>query len=405
MDLREKLKYYHQGERHKQDHPVDTQITELCKQLNAELVDPDAAPVLRIEQFHPYEQFIPVLDHLPEKYIRIPLLSQNQFPQKIPLEHILLFDLETTGLAGGAGTYPFLIGFACFEPMGLRTVQYFLPDYGREQIAFLAMRTMLQDKKILLSFNGKSYDYPLLRNRFILNRMDNPFLDYAHLDLLHVSRRIWKGALDNFGLESIEREIFRFSRYGDINGWLIPQAYFDFIRSGESNDIIHIINHNALDLMSTARLSLHLHHIENTSASDHEILRLMHLAVRRNQIVLTEEFLTALKGRGIGVPEHIMVDYSLLLKRYRKWEQAVSIWNKLCHSGDHVLFAHLELAKYYEHHCRDFQMAEKHTEQAQQFIQTIRELRDDIYGINDEKDLSSRLERIRNKATKHPSSD
>jgi len=402
MDLQEKLKYYRQGQATGPTPAVELHISELCRQLDAELVDQDAAPVIKIERFYAYSQFIPGLDHLSQQEIQIPLLSLDQFPQNIPLDEVLIFDLETTGLAGGAGTYPFLLGFADFRPTGLRTVQYFLPDFGRESIAFLAIQALIRDKNILLSYNGKSYDYPLLRNRYILNRMDNPFSDFDHLDLLHIARRVWKGSLDSCSLESIEREIFLFSRLGDISGWLIPQAYFDYIRSGVIDDIMRVIYHNILDLLSLARLCLHLHNVENISASDNEILRLLQLAVRRNQLSLAESFLTELKNRKRGVPEQIMADYSLLLKRNRHWETAVQIWTRLVQSRDHVLFAHQELAKYYEHQSRDFSKAANHTERALQFIQTIRQLRDEPVFSIDEQDLQNRLERIRRKAVHHP---
>ncbi len=402
MDLQEKLKYYRQET--KPAPAAEPRISELCRQLEAELVDQNAAPVIKIERFYTYSHFIPGLDQLSQQEIQIPLLSLDQFPENIPLDRVLIFDLETTGLAGGAGTYPFLLGFADFKPTGLRTVQYFLPDFGRESIAFLAIQGLIQDKKILLSYNGKSYDYPLLKNRYILNRMDNPFSDFDHLDLLHVARRAWKGSLNSCSLESIEREIFLFSRLGDIGGWMIPQAYFDYIRSGVTDDIIRVIHHNIFDLLSLARLCLHLHHVENISASDNEILRLLQLAVKRHQISLVETFLTELKNRKRAVPEHIMADYSLLLKRERHWEPAIQIWNRLVQSRDHVLFAHLELAKYYEHTSRDLPKAENHTERAIQFIQTIRQLRDEPVFSIDEQDLHKRLERIRRKAVHQVSS-
>ena len=106
MDLQEKLKYYRQE--NTPDQPPDGSRTaaDLCRALGAELVDEDAAPVLKIEQFHAYGHFIPHISYLPQMEISIPLLSRSQFSEKIPLDRVLIFDLETTGLAGGAGTYP-----------------------------------------------------------------------------------------------------------------------------------------------------------------------------------------------------------------------------------------------------------------------------------------------------------
>ncbi len=397
MDLQDKLKYHYRPERKDTRPPAETRISGLCARLGAQLVDPDAAPVLRIMKFHPYDHFIPGFGELSRREVQIPVLSQHQFPETIALDRVLLFDLETTGLAGGAGTFPFLLGFGFFEPGGLRTVQYFLPDYGREHIAFLAMRADLDQRDVLLSFNGKAYDYPLLRNRFIMNRFEDPFAAFAHLDLLHAARRVWRGALPDCSLATIEREIFLFSRFGDLGGWLIPQAYFDFVRSGAMDDIVRIIDHNILDITSMARLFLHLHKIENITASDHEIVRLLHLAVKRRQTDMVETYLADLKSRKAGVPDHVMADLSLLLRRNGQWKRAIPIWEKLTVSRDHVLFAHTELAKYYEHHAGDLQMASHHTERALQYIRTVTELRGDFPQDGQEKSLLDRLTRLQRK--------
>ena len=273
-----------------------------------------------------------------------------------------------------------------------------IPDYGREHIAYLAMGRIVKEKNILLSFNGKSYDYPLLRSRFILNRMDNPFTGYAHLDLLHVARRIWKGILENCSLETIERRIFMFSRFGDIGGWLIPQAYFDFVRTGNSLEIKRIIGHNVLDLMSLARLLLHMNQVENSCASDQETIRMMQLAIRRRQKGLASEFLTELQTRGVGIPERLMAEYSLMLKRNGDWEPVVGIWNRLTQSRDYAIFAQVELAKYYEHQVRDYARAELHTGKALEYIRTIRELRGEHLYRDDESSLILRLERLHQKS-------
>ena len=398
MDLQDKLKYYQERSvKGTGAEPLRSQVSDLCRELDAVLVDPEAPPVLRITRLHPYAHFIPEREVSSRREIRIPLLAKTRDAEPIRPDDVLLFDLETTGLAGGAGTFPFLLGFAEYREDGLQTVQYFLPDYGREDIAFSALRGDLKDKNILLSFNGKSYDYPLLRNRFILNRMENPFKDFAHLDLLHLARRIWKGMLPNCSLQSIEREVFFFNRIGDLDGWLIPQAYFDFVRTGQLSDIVRIINHNMLDLMSMARLFLHLDQIENSSASDAEIIRLMHLAIKRNEPGRVDRFLSDLKTRGVRIPEQVTVDFSLYLKRKQDWEQAVALWSRLSAAGEHVLFAHLELAKYYEHQVRDLFLAEKHAERALDFLKTLSEFKD-ITALTDSIRLVKyRLDRIRRK--------
>ena len=210
MDLRDKLKYY-QSRSTKTTPEKQHRYEFIAESLEGDILEPDTLPVIRIEKFYDYSHFNLTEEDNQLKSILIPLLTKNQFPEIIPINKLLIFDLETTGLAGGTGTYPFLLGFGVFENKGIRLYQYFLPDFGREINAFLDMRNVLRNKNVLLTYNGKSFDYPLLRNRMIMNRMDDPFKTFLHLDLLHLARRLWKGALPSCSLSTIEEEIFLFN--------------------------------------------------------------------------------------------------------------------------------------------------------------------------------------------------
>ncbi|NOQ97518.1 MAG: hypothetical protein GQ561_05065, partial [Calditrichae bacterium] len=179
MDLKEKLKYYKSAPAKKKSENR-REIADIYKKLEAIPVDPDAADVLKIEKFYTYSHFFHESDPSSHMEIRLPLLSRNRLADPVNLNDILIFDLETTGLAGGAGTFPFLIGFGVFEEDGVRVHQYFLPEYGREIIAYLDLAKKFSSKTHLLTYNGKSFDYPLIKNRFILNRIDNPFISFQH---------------------------------------------------------------------------------------------------------------------------------------------------------------------------------------------------------------------------------
>jgi uncharacterized protein YprB with RNaseH-like and TPR domain len=377
MDLGEKLKYYQEIANIQRKNQIPEQQN-LCNELNGRWLDPTIPSVIQIETLFPYEQFVPNMTLAQQDFVILPLLTKNQFSRKIRLPQILIFDIETTGLMGGTGTYPFLLGFGIFDADGLCVRQFFLPDFGREVHVYLHLLQERQNKQILLSFNGKTFDYPLLCNRFILNRIENPFANYEHLDLLHVARRLWKNILSSCSLENIEKEIFLFSRWGDLPGDLIPQAYFEFLRSGTTKEIKKIIQHNQQDIVSLGRLLLHLNLLENNPASDqlsgHELQSLFHLAIKNSDVENTDFLLNQIKRRSISLPAGILIDFSLLLKRVGHWQRAEKIWLELLRSGTNVIFASEELAKYYEHRKLDFQRAKTFTERGLKHIEVLTEL-------------------------------
>jgi uncharacterized protein YprB with RNaseH-like and TPR domain len=178
---------------------------------------------------------------------------------------LLFVDLETTGLAGGAGTYAFLVGCAYFEPHGFRTVQYFLPGYQHERPLLDAVNDVVRRSAALVSYNGKSFDVPVLETRFQFNRMAAPFDCLPHLDMLHVARRFWRAApaspyswpaTDSCRLITLERLLFGVRRVGDVPGMDIPSRYFDFMRGGDARPLAPVLEHNRLDLLSLAALTV-----------------------------------------------------------------------------------------------------------------------------------------------------
>ena len=178
---------------------------------------------------------------------------------------LLFVDLETTGLAGGAGTYAFLVGCAYFEAHGFRTVQYFLPGYQHERPLLDAVDGLVRRSAGLVSYNGKSFDVPVLETRYQFNRMAPPFEGLAHVDMLHVARRFWRAApaspyswpdSDSCRLTTLERVLFGVRRVGDVPGMDIPSRYFDFMRSGDARPLLPVLEHNRLDLLSLAALTV-----------------------------------------------------------------------------------------------------------------------------------------------------
>jgi uncharacterized protein YprB with RNaseH-like and TPR domain len=178
---------------------------------------------------------------------------------------ILFLDLETTGLAGGAGTYAFLVGCGWFEPGGFRVRQYFMVGHALERALLAGVRERLESCGPLVTYNGKTFDLPVLENRFIFNRQRTPLGDRPHLDMLHPARRLWRGARplvnvpgaqrESCTLSALEHALLGVQRTGDVPGFEIPTRYFAFLRSGDASPLEPVLEHNRLDLVSLAALT------------------------------------------------------------------------------------------------------------------------------------------------------
>jgi uncharacterized protein YprB with RNaseH-like and TPR domain len=172
----------------------------------------------------------------------------------IDFSRALYIDTETTGLAGGSGTIPFLIGMAWFEGRELRVEQLLLERPGLETPMLNCLAERLRDSSVVISFNGKSFDWPLLRTRFILQRVPAPILP-AHLDLLHCSRRVYKRRLGSVRLIHLEEQVLGFTRVDDIPGELIPETYLGFVRGRvPASALAPIVEHNRNDLVALAAI-------------------------------------------------------------------------------------------------------------------------------------------------------
>jgi uncharacterized protein len=171
-----------------------------------------------------------------------------------PAELIYL-DTETTGLAGGTGTCAFLIGVGAIEGSDFVVHQFFLRDYPEERAMLAALADVLAGYQGLVTFNGKTFDVPLLETRFRLARQRAPFGRMIHLDLLHPARQLWKLRLESCRLTHLEAEVLRMGRSGDVDGADIPGIYFDYLRSGDARGLQPVFYHNSLDIVTLAALT------------------------------------------------------------------------------------------------------------------------------------------------------
>ncbi|MFN7998094.1 MAG: ribonuclease H-like domain-containing protein [Bryobacteraceae bacterium] len=164
-------------------------------------------------------------------------------------------DTETTGLAGGTGTYAFLVGVGSIEPAGFRLRQFFMRDYGEEPSLLYRLTEHLAQFDVLITYNGKTYDQPLLETRFRMARARHPFERLEHLDLLFGARRLWKLRLESCRLVELENQILGVERQGDLPGAMIPYYYFEYLRTQQAFRLVPLFHHNAIDILSLACLT------------------------------------------------------------------------------------------------------------------------------------------------------
>ena len=172
-----------------------------------------------------------------------------------PVEKWAFLDTETTGLAGGSGTYAFLIGVGSVDRAGFRVRQFFMRDYDEERSQLMALTEYLDQFDVLITYNGRTYDQPLLETRYRMARLKPPFGRLEHLDLLHGARRLWKLRLLDCRLVHLEEKILGIEREGDLPGELIPHFYFDFVRTKRALSLVPIFHHNVMDIVTLACLT------------------------------------------------------------------------------------------------------------------------------------------------------
>jgi hypothetical protein len=269
------------------------------------------------------------------------------FLNRLPSEKMVFFDTETTGLSGGAGTVAFLVGCVGIYRDRFKLIQLFLSDFPGERAFLTRAAELLGPERTALSYNGRSFDTPLLRNRYVMNRLSFPLP--GQFDLLFPSRRLWKKVLVDCSLGTVEREILGRYRVEDLPGALVPQAYFDYLSGRGAGNLLKVFSHNREDLLSLvflfARLGRILRNPEDPGPMDPEGLGIL-LTEKDPERGLPFLRLAAEKG-GPQALERISRYY----KKTGKFDEALSLWDLWTGRGG---YADLERAKYLEHVLRDY---------------------------------------------------
>ncbi len=186
----------------------------------------------------------------------VAILSGEPGLSDFDLSRAVFLDTETTGLSGGTGTAAFLIGIGYLDGERFRVRQFFMRDYHEEAALLHGLSAALAPFDRLVTFNGRMFDVPLLETRYRLARARFPLQRISHLDLLHPARRLFKLRLESCRLTALESALLGVRRRGDIPGQEIPWAYFEYVRKRDARAIQKVLEHNRIDIVSLAALSL-----------------------------------------------------------------------------------------------------------------------------------------------------
>ncbi len=332
-------------------------------------------------------------DHISQDSIS--LLFSDKSVQKLEKKKFLYFDTETTGLSGGTGTIPFMLGFGFFEENTFKTKIFILNDISAEEEMLDAVDEFIEsgDYSATVTYNGKSYDFPLMETRYILNRKRFPLLRLPHLDFLFPARTIWKNTFESRKLGYLGDMLLGISRDDDIDGSQIPALYFSYLRTGNFSLMENVITHNELDLVGLSALVLkglkYIEDIENID-DEGEILGIADLYEKSIDLLSAEKkYLYIIENcEREEIKEKAIKRLSMIKKRAKLYNEAAKLWKLLEDSDDKD--THRELAIFYEHRDRNYLKALSYAEKG--LDQELSELK--------KNDLIKRIKRLKTKIKK-----
>lgn len=287
------------------------------------------------------------------------------------LHRCLFLDTETTGLAGGTGTLAFLVGVGRFEDESFCLRQFFLREPSEEAAMLAAVSEQAEGAQALVTFNGRGFDVPLLQTRYTLARQRPTWLALPHLDLLLPARRVWRDRLTSCALSSLEVAVLGVRRdRDDVPGYLIPQLYVDYLRTGDAGEMSRVIYHNRQDILSMITLAAQLVQMFGSPLSavvDPDDL--VSLGKWYGDLGLADEaertYRAALE-RAISPMSRVTALARLggLLKQRERRAEAVALWEQLARLDKEGVSAQVELAKHFEWHALDLPKAIRWTQAA-----------------------------------------
>lgn len=297
-----------------------------------------------------------LLAHAPSPLI--PFLQLEAFADA-DFRDFLFLDTETTGLAG-AGTVAFMVGVAYFEQRGaaddwvLVVRQYFMRDFDDEAALLHLLAELVASKAALVTFNGRSFDVPLLDARYLMQRQPPPFDDMPHLDLLPPARRLWRQRLGSCALGALETSLLGVQRtHEDVPGWMIPGLYHDYLRTGDARPLLGVFYHNQIDMLSMVTLATRVMRLLAQPAPTDPALDLYSLGKWQADVGLVDPAVKNLRlaaqgDLSLAAFHQTLHQLGLLLKRNGRYDEAVIVWQQAAAISFDDVSAHVELAKHFE---------------------------------------------------------
>jgi uncharacterized protein len=294
-------------------------------------------------------------------------LSRDGGFQGLDLSSAVFIDLETTGLAGGTGTVPFLVGLAYYRDERFKVTQFFLDDMGEEGRLLEELERFVREMgfRSVVSYNGKAFDLPLIETRFALHRTPCPLRDLPHLDFLFSARSLWKHKYESCRLFDLAQAIVHAARSEDIPGAEVPLRYFQYIRGGDFSLIEPILYHNQEDLLSllgvivagAVLIERNREAAERGEADAMDLYGVARLFERAGDMTTTTALLERALAGGLTaeVSHQARKKLSGHFKKNKDWDKALGFWQEMAAGDEFDCFR--ELAMYFEHRARDYDQA------------------------------------------------
>src|SRR6202789_1866187 len=275
----------------------------------------------------------------------------------------LLLDTETTGLMGGTGTYPFLVGIAWWDAGGLEVEQLFMREHSEEHALLVTLAERMAERRVLVTLNGKSFDWPLLDTLFRMTRKIAPPVPRAHLDFLHPARNLWRIRLGSVRLAELEKHVLGWNRGADLISAMIPQFYFDYLRGGPPEPLVQVFLHNQMDPRGLAGLASRIVAVLADPQVDGkdglELFGVSRIGERRGDMARARKHYAQSLDAALPAETDRAARRSLarLAKREGDLPLALKLWESIAGNSREGLEAYKQLAIHYEHQAREPQRA------------------------------------------------
>ncbi len=322
------------------------------------------------------------------------------FPDKLTPEDVLFLDTETTGLSGGVGTVAFQIGLGYFTRVGFVVEQFLMHDYPQEAEMLRQLAARMQRFSVICTFNGKSFDVPLLRSRLVMNRMREDCIPSVHADVLYPARRLWKLRLRQCTLGRLENQLLGVERDDDLPGAEVPQAYFQYLKDRDFSTMEKVLEHNRQDIVSLAQLYFELCRLMAKPEEIHhkeDLLSLARMCERSGDTQRSSKcYRMCAKGQTRAEAFRAL---SVQAKRQGHTDAAIKLCTAMLNRGDDPIYAYEALAKMNEHQLKKPEQALHYTRQALLLLAEPTLTKDEKLQVK-QQELKERYKRLRQKIAK-----